>query len=256
MNSITDSDTEALILELQLQDVDRLIKGKQREGDASDAELAAELYKAELEIMFCLVSDRAMSRSLARAVVLDGDIIAAHADVEQQAEQDREQALTWDTLGQTERQRQPPETIDDEMINKLVCLYMEDVHSKAGESSSQAAKRTGSANRQCRCEACHADFPFFDVLRCPCSHEYCRGCIAELFRASLSDESLFPPRCCRQPIPLGLNQVFLSPKLVGEYRAKSLEYETPNRTYCHVATCSTFVPPPFIHDGVATCVRC
>ncbi|KAG5986860.1 hypothetical protein E4U52_008182, partial [Claviceps spartinae] len=70
------------------------------------------------------------------------------------------------------------------------------------------------------------------------------------------DEFLFPPRCCGVPISLDLIRSFLSAKLLGTYLAKKLEYETIDKTYCHVSTCSTFVPPVFLRDGVATCIKC
>lgn len=252
-----------LVLQLQLQDVQGLLKGKFREGDAPDAELAMEMYKSELESLARCVSDRTMSRSIAQAVELDGDTIRGHAEVEQQATHDREQALSWDTPGGVQSSPAPEvAALDDEFLSKLKALYVDEYRSSAmAESSSWASKRvntpTAASSSQYRsCTACGGDVPFFDVARCPCSHEYCRGCIAELFKASISDESLFPPRCCGQPIPLALNQVFLPSRLVGEFRAKELEYGTPNRTYCHQSTCSTFVPPQFIQGDTATCVRC
>lgn len=46
-----------LILELQLHDAERLLKGKHREDEISDAEVAAELYKAEIESALYFYSD-------------------------------------------------------------------------------------------------------------------------------------------------------------------------------------------------------
>ncbi|KAL1614980.1 hypothetical protein SLS54_009321 [Diplodia seriata] len=71
------------------------------------------------------------------------------------------------------------------------------------ESSSHAAKRQCTATVDRRCEACRDDRKFFDVATVPhCRHDYCRDCLDQLFRLSMTDESLFPPRCCRQPISL------------------------------------------------------
>uniref|UniRef100_L2GEN1 Ibr domain-containing protein n=1 Tax=Colletotrichum fructicola (strain Nara gc5) TaxID=1213859 RepID=L2GEN1_COLFN len=41
-----------------------------------------------------------------------------------------------------------------------------------------------------------------------------------------------------------------------KFRAKEVEFSTPNRTYCHQPTCSTFVPVEFIKNDIATCPRC
>ncbi|EXF74349.1 IBR finger domain-containing protein [Colletotrichum fioriniae PJ7] len=96
------------------------------------------------------------------------------------------------------------------------------------------------------------------VAQLPCKHNYCRDCLRTLFELSLTDESLFPPRCCKLPIPVdgGFARVLLSPKLVGEFRAKEIEFSTPNRTYCHRPTCSIFIPKEFIRGDVGTCPQC
>jgi hypothetical protein len=73
------------------------------------------------------------------------------------------------------------------------------------ESSAWAASRKAKDKPMLgHCVACGDEKDFFDVARVPCrnGHEYCRGCLAELFRLSMNDETLFPPRCCSEPIPL------------------------------------------------------
>jgi hypothetical protein len=77
----------------------------------------------------------------------------------------------------------------------------------------------------------------------------------DLARLSLQDESLFPPKCCRQTIHVEQGRWF-SPQLGGQFRAKILEFNTPNRTYCSEPSCSTFIPPVFIDGDMATCPRC
>ncbi|KAH9907716.1 hypothetical protein F4778DRAFT_444886 [Xylariomycetidae sp. FL2044] len=76
------------------------------------------------------------------------------------------------------------------------------------------------------------------------------------FEMAMVDESYFPPRCCRTAIPLERNQLFLSEELIREYRAKSVEFSTQNRTYCHRPSRSAFVPPTQYILGVATCLDC
>ncbi|KAG6080471.1 hypothetical protein E4U30_002569 [Claviceps sp. LM220 group G6] len=107
-----------------------------------------------------------------------------------------------------------------------------------------------------RCVACTSEVASTDSIRCHCSHDYCGDCITSLFSAAINDESLFPPRCCKEPIPLDLCEPFLSTTLLRTYEAKKLEYGTLDKTYCHVRTCFTFVPPTFVKDDVATCVKC
>ncbi|KAH7111739.1 hypothetical protein B0J13DRAFT_631740 [Dactylonectria estremocensis] len=276
---VMDQDSLMLAIQLQREDLelwDKSRKGKHRDGEIPDSDLALETCRYELESLENLISDRALSLSIARAVEADGGAIAAARTVEGQAARDREFALR---LSSDPRARPGPSQtkakngdaatgdLDDEMLEKLKALYIgltgpaafdsdsddSDLFVQA-ESSSWAATRRHAKTRECIC--CGDSFPPLALSPCPCTHEYCRGCLVTLVRCSLQDESLFPPRCCSQRIPIEGNARFLSPELVGEYRAKEVEFETPNRTYCSDPFCSTFVPPQFIADEVGHCPRC
>ncbi len=87
----------------------------------------------------------------------------------------------------------------------------------------------------------------------PCGHAYCLGCLKELFKISMQDETLMPPRCCRQEIPIALAK--LTSKETQAFDAKRLEYSTTDRLYCSQPTCSTFIPPTFIVNSVGTCPK-
>lgn len=90
-----DPDSLALILELQLSDTERSLKGKGKEGETPDEKLAANIYKSEPEVVAQVHSDRAMCRSIVRAVQLNSDIIRQYTGLESQAVRDRQQALSW-----------------------------------------------------------------------------------------------------------------------------------------------------------------
>ncbi|KEQ81875.1 hypothetical protein M438DRAFT_301409 [Aureobasidium pullulans EXF-150] len=106
------------------------------------------------------------------------------------------------------------------------------------------------------CVACTEDAVWFDILAAPCNHQYCRDCVTELFQASMIDESLYPPRCCRQVIPLEDAKLVLHPKLVRDFEHKSIELDTKDRTYCFDPRCSTFIPIDHITDNIASCADC
>ncbi|KAI6038333.1 hypothetical protein EDC04DRAFT_1990411 [Pisolithus marmoratus] len=106
-------------------------------------------------------------------------------------------------------------------------------------------------------------------VRAPCGHYYDIPCIIDLFQSATSDESLFPPRCCRQNIPFNQVQPHLSSGLVTEFQEKSKEFGTPNRVYCARPTCSHFLGPltqtssgttiydcPVPNCGTRTCANC
>jgi hypothetical protein len=72
----------------------------------------------------------------------------------------------------------------------------------------------------------------------------------------MTDDSLFPPKCCRQPLVSGGVRIFLTPELVKEYERKKIEYDTPNRTYCSNPVCSSFIKLGDIANELATCTEC
>ncbi|KAI1471700.1 uncharacterized protein F4812DRAFT_467676 [Daldinia caldariorum] len=106
------------------------------------------------------------------------------------------------------------------------------------------------------CLACNDMTELARLVEAPCEHEYCLHCLEQLFRNATTDETLYPPRCCRQQIPLEPNQRFLPNDLVTTFREKAVEFSTPNRTYCHQATCSVFIHPDTYVNNVATCRTC
>ncbi|KAG6088259.1 hypothetical protein E4U15_006484 [Claviceps sp. LM218 group G6] len=93
MDSKIDPETLALIVEIQLQDLQCMTKGKHTIGNGPDSELAAQIMKAEVKNLSSFYADRSMSRSIAHALVTDADAIAAHARQEKQAADDRAFAL-------------------------------------------------------------------------------------------------------------------------------------------------------------------
>lgn len=92
------------------------------------------------------------------------------------------------------------------------------------------------------CVICQEPIRGFEI-RAPCGDYYDKDCACDLFEASTRDESLFPPRCCRQPIPLRLIQSHLSPNLVTLFNEKTIELGTLKRVYCANPTCSRFLGP-------------
>jgi hypothetical protein len=83
----------------------------------------------------------------------------------------------------------------------------------------------------------------------PCGHSYDKECIADLFQASTRDSTLFPPRCCRQQIPVDLVRPHLSVHFLSQFEAKMKENSTVNRVYCANPTCSQFLGPQVMETG-------
>ncbi|KAJ5135251.1 uncharacterized protein N7515_004529 [Penicillium bovifimosum] len=267
--------TAELIVHLQLEDAcscSETFKGKSR--GPTDAELAFQLQKEQLEAVSHTLKDRRMAMSFAAAVQADGRVLAETQEQEEIAFKDRLVARQWVDGERLVSPNDPePQTagLDDETLKKLEALYVSGVkgffdwdhgdtagsEADHAESSAWAARRPHQARpRMTQCVACGENTEFFNVARAPCRHEYCRTCLESLFKASITDESLFPPRCCRQPISLSTARIFLKSDLVQLYEKKKIEFETPNRTYCYSTRCSAFIEQSHIVGEVATCPEC
>lgn len=277
--------TDAMALALQLRDVESVRdsrKGKQVEGQMTDLDLALQVYQEELEHNAKILSDRQMALSLARAVLTDGQAVHDANRAEACAARDRAMALrmagrpvptelTDSCEDAMDIDGEGGERLHDEYLQKLTALYVvrdsgglladdessrvDSVMESSSSSSSSAEQNRPAANDRV-CGVCHEMTLFFDVARAPCGHEYCRSCLQSLFRASMTDEALFPARCCRQPIPLETVRVFLIADLSQTYLKKKIEFETTNRTYCSSPTCAAFVLPQHISNDNATCQEC
>lgn len=73
-----DDATANLMVQLQCQDLVQMqdaSKGKRRENDTSDSDVAMQMMQQELEQLKIAVSDRSMSRSLAQAVITDAEVL-------------------------------------------------------------------------------------------------------------------------------------------------------------------------------------
>ncbi|EWG54286.1 hypothetical protein FVEG_12538 [Fusarium verticillioides 7600] len=126
-------DNSSLMLALQLQQQDLSLwgqskKGKQREGQVTDSDLALEACRHELELMAAQISDQALALSIARAVESDGQLIREAQLVEEQAAKDREYAIrlsndpiaaTRSDPAKTKKLQRVEEEHDDDLIDIL-----------------------------------------------------------------------------------------------------------------------------------------
>ncbi|KAK4508694.1 hypothetical protein PRZ48_002433 [Zasmidium cellare] len=108
------------------------------------------------------------------------------------------------------------------------------------------------------CLACSDRLPLAELYDCPCPpdpapHRWCSGCLEHLHRSALTDETLYPPRCCQHVFDFDLVQVYLTPELVQDFEAKKEELDDTNRIYCHVPTCSAYIGADHRQSTLAHC---
>lgn len=144
--------------------------------------------------------------------------------------------------------------------------------SNAGPSSKYPSKGKGKAlnvsdghdrSTHTLCSACMEPFPRFDILQLDCKrsedttyHAYCRICLIDLLETSLTDTTLFPPRCCGKCIPISACTDFCPPALAKQYREKQIELASPNPMYCSNRYCAKFIRPDRVTADVAVCQSC
>ncbi|KAJ3579468.1 hypothetical protein NPX13_g1094 [Xylaria arbuscula] len=249
----------AVIIQLLQEDGEEIMsaatrKGKQPEGTMTDTQVAFNSFMEELRAADTFLADRRMTRSIQSAIQLDGDALLQSQNEERIAEQDRNLSVS---LSKGEREPPAPQSTslplaqDEEILEKMAL-----VASQPESSAWAASRQVGTARQKRSCEACGEQKHFAALSRAPCQHEYCRECLSQLFRNAIVDESLFPPRCCKQPIPLDKSQLFLDSNVVVQFRRKAVEFSTPNRTYCHNTSCAAFIPASNYSYTTATCNDC
>ncbi|EEH38475.2 IBR domain-containing protein [Paracoccidioides lutzii Pb01] len=268
-------DEESLITTMKLlqQDIGEALenrknrKGKEAEGKSNDEELALRIHQEDLEALQASLQDSRIARSISRAVEEDAPAIAAILQEENAAVNDQRIALS---PGQHVPRLQAPEP--QELYRKTLDMFFKidvaDESSEGERSTSQTKAQVKAGDSQnntdefspeplrLECVICLETKVFFDIIETPCFHYYCRACIRKLFEKSFTDDTLFPPRCCRQPIALSRVAAFLGEELVKRFQEKSVEYNDTNRTYCSNPTCSLYMSAEAVELDVAECGAC
>jgi hypothetical protein len=106
------------------------------------------------------------------------------------------------------------------------------------------------------CCACSDHFRPCQMVRLGCKCLYCTKCLKRVFKRATVDGRAFPPRCCRQNIPLSLIAAELSSEELDDVDRAGIEFSTENRTYCSNSGCGRFILPRNIRAGKADCDRC
>ena len=269
-----DDATAALILQLQLTDIDDVLgarKGKGKEEQDSDTDIAYELYQRELQEQHGALTDRSLGQSLARTESHDADL-NSRSSSPASCPLSRSIASGEGAMPARRWARFLPFTAvsswaggvfknaaglytssENEMHDDMV----DDEDQEGPESSAWAASRRkipSTEKGQCTC--CASWKPVTNVYQAPCGHGYCKDCLITLFQSSTIDEALFPPRCCRQVMPLPLVRQYLDSTLVQAFEQKAVEYRTSDRTYCSQSTCSAFISVENFVNESGTCTMC
>lgn len=136
----------------------------------------------------------------------------------------------------------------DEQANIESAALVED---QPGDTDASVAAQ-GKAPKSCI--ACHDKS---GTIAVPCEHRYCAECLTEVLRIAMIDGTAFPPRCCRQEIPITDIRQHLDRGFVQEFEKKAVELGSQNQVYCYEPACSTFIPTDEIKGAdSAQCPKC
>ncbi|EEP76371.1 predicted protein [Uncinocarpus reesii 1704] len=267
-----DAETADLIIKLQeddLKELDDLKKGKGRADQLSDADLAQALYLQELQNGAIAFADRRIAQSISSAASSDEEVLQEHAEQETNAIRDREIAcrLGGITAGTAQPPQAPERSVEKKLVSKFHTLDIgssrQGHHEACNEGPSEGSSSRMPANislvdpkETVVCDVCADSTLGGEAKRLICGHIYCQNCLQRLFMDSTIDESLFPPKCCRQVIDFEEAKPFLSAEQIEFFQGKKKELETANRVYCSSADCSAFISPKTIKHGKAECKIC
>ncbi|KAI4519780.1 hypothetical protein K525DRAFT_226183 [Schizophyllum commune Loenen D] len=113
------------------------------------------------------------------------------------------------------------------------------------------------------CEGCYDHTWSTECVDALCGHHFCPECVERLVRSSLTDETMFPLRCCGQPLSDAAVDAQIPSTLLAQYRTKRAEYivAPADRVYCVDARCSAFLgsglrSPNQARPIVLSCTAC
>lgn len=116
------------------------------------------------------------------------------------------------------------------------------------------------------CSVCFDCFAPKKLIHLSCSDRWCIDCLKIAFLEAAKDESIYPPKCCRQIIPFSVIKGHMSAKQRREYEDAEQERAARDMIYCADANCRKLIFPqdvkadraeiPCRACGAVTCTVC
>ncbi|KAK3171715.1 hypothetical protein OEA41_003799 [Lepraria neglecta] len=268
-------DDQSFALQLQLEEIEaqrELQSGKWTEDSPPDFALAFDDFEAELKKAIVLVEDQKFAHSIAKAVDSDAVVIEESRVEETQSVQDRDFALSLnedenlpsqDVTDLPEMSRLGAEWVDWDHVLRAIeasTFSNESCSTVAGPSTHYTLRQKAVFEHlpqlKVECSVCgESVHPHFTV-RLVCSDVYCKPCLKSFFLRVAKDESLFPPKCHRQPIDISTIEADFSVEELTAYRSAELEFTSTDRVYCADPECAKFIPMPQRTPDYASCEAC
>jgi hypothetical protein len=272
----TPLDDELAALALQLEELGLAShsgKGKHPVDHPPDFQIAFASFQAELEQYKTFLGDQRLAQSIGAAVHTDGNLIGDFTAQEVQSHEDHRFVLQL-SADDPEIEKPPRSlrtglhgeiddwmsTVTDARAAQSVVDFSDD-ETDAGPSMTYAERQADTMKKlsmEFSCIACTDRFPRIAMVTSKCGHRYCADCAKSLFMRSTKDEDLYPPKCCKQPIPLALVAKHMDHDELATFQLASVEFATQRRVYCSNVACGKFIIPDNIDASIqrAMCSNC
>jgi hypothetical protein len=272
----TQLDDELAALMFQLEELgvaSEAGKGKYPVDYPPDSEVAFASFQAELQEYKTFLGDQKLAQSIGAAVHADGALIGDFAAQELQSHEDH--CFVLQLSNHDPEIEAPPDPMDlsgqgnvDDWMSTIAdtvaahsVVEFSDDETEAGPSMTYAQRQADIFKKMSmdfQCIACTESCARTKMVMLKCGHRYCAKCAKTLFMHSTKDEGLFPPKCCKQPIPLLLVAKYMDDDELATFRLASVEFATKDKVYCSNRDCGMFIVPDNIDSGQhrATCSKC
>ncbi|KAB2104001.1 hypothetical protein AG0111_0g7281 [Alternaria gaisen] len=269
-------DDELTALTLQLEELgvySEAKKGKHPIDQPPDIEVAYSRFQIELQAYEDFLADQKLAQSIGAAVHSDSVVIEDLTSQDVQAREDRRFAL--ELSSNDPEIEAPPLSVHDHLqgevhdwmsavsgnIAAASVVEFSDDETEAGPAMSYVERQADTIKKlstEFNCCTCYDRFPRASMVTAKCGDRYCVDCMKGLFMRSTKDESLYPPRCCKQKIPLDLIARHMEPNELATFELAIVEYATQKKTYCSNHDCATFIVPDSIEPDTnrAMCPKC
>jgi len=273
MASAVINNDEAAALALQLEEIDVYLDNgewKDPVDKPSDIRLACEAFQQDLTLRMTSLNDFKLAQSLSRATSSDIRLIEAIVQEEAQIYHDKQVALRLEGGGK-EKVADPwfdaqlasiskDNDCREVVVTGLVGFTCDDTkeadNMQAGSSKTKTQGQIEAAPKASKCVVCVESFLPNDLFQSQCDHSYCQNCLKDLFIMATTDQTLYPPRCCKHPISFESIQQAMTAEETEAYHVAMIEFSTTNRTYCSNHQCGKFILPSNIKGDVAVCNVC
>ncbi|PYI36389.1 hypothetical protein BP00DRAFT_152494 [Aspergillus indologenus CBS 114.80] len=263
-----EADITAIVEQLaEIEHYREIRKTNQHAADSLDKDVAWMVFEQEIKAMRTRLTGLKIACSTASAVNQDGRLITLLQAEEAQASSDRILAHRA-SRGEFVPTSRPSPSASSVNVQKDLEIRTR-VSSNQDEPQRQhqnhafylstapfSTQRQDELECDARCTACYETFSLSKLVRLDCTHLYCDDCLRSLFLRATKDPSLFPPRCCRQPIALRSVEHLLLQEEIQDFCEAEIEFTTTDRIYCSNLDCGRFIPPAQITFDMAHCLAC